>query len=62
MAANGYLTNARSCSRVCSGADILFIGMLLGANGANRKPTLLLRLRQGASQLLFPAKLRLHLS
>src|SRR5262249_17388118 len=45
--------NARRCSRVCSGADILFIGMLLGANGVNRTPTLLLRLRQGASQPLF---------
>src|SRR5262249_17827823 len=51
---------ARRCSRVCSGADILFIGMLLGANGVNRRPTLLLRLRQGASQPLFPASLRLH--
>ena len=34
--------------------------MLPGANGANRKPVLLLRFRQGASQPLFPASLRLH--
>jgi hypothetical protein len=34
-------------------ADILFIGMLLGANGANRKPVFLLQFGQGASQPLF---------
>ena len=34
--------------------------MLPGANGANRKPVLLLQFRQGASQPLFPASLRLH--
>ncbi len=36
--------------------------MLLGANGANRKPVLLLRFRQGASQPLLPASLRLQLN
>jgi hypothetical protein len=34
--------------------------LLLGADGAHRKPVLLLRFRQGASQPLFPASLRLH--
>ena len=34
--------------------------MLPGAPGANRKPPLLLRFRQGASQPHFPASLRLH--
>jgi hypothetical protein len=51
---------ARSRSRVLSGADTLFIGMLPA--GPRRQPAarFLKVLRQGASQLPFPANLRLH--
>jgi hypothetical protein len=52
------LQSRHEASRVSARVRIFYLlGCSLGANGANRKPALLLRFRQGASQPLFPASL-----